>query len=501
MKSKSIKLHIFATLLITFLGVGCFVASTYMVKFMTDAVISKKINVFVIYFVVAIGLILIAGIAYGLQTQLINITSRQLANRIKEAKIKSINDANHNPAILKNDLLIKSESIVTNYYQNVFSTFDYFLRLVFSIAFAFAMNWMIGIAVVASSVVLIVFAQVKNKKAIKLQANINASNELLSKTITNNIDGYLYFRFANRETYLSNAFEEANKRSHNSMTKFNLFSITKSSTFNFILGLISFSINLSAGIAILYFNADYGTFAAAIALSFHTLGSANVLGQAIANKNSMSQVLKAFKENFHSSIYISNVNGNIELNSVSKSFNKKQIIRDFSLLVDEGEKILIVGKSGKGKSTLLKMMYGELQPDAGKMYYGGNLIEEKIVSNDIKIMTNDFSFDNNDINTVISSFDLKPQNETINYLVKKMNIDGINPANASRGELQKIKIANMIYSSCKYQFYDEPFSNIDKNDIKTVAELVTKQKKCTVIVVAHNLEKNIFDFFDRVIKL
>lgn len=501
MKSKSLKFHIFATLLVTFLSVGSFVSITYLTKFLTDATIAKQTIDFLIYFGIVLGLVIFSGIMMGLQNRLSKVTSRMLAARIKEQKIESLDHVNHDADLIRNDLLVKAESVSVNYYQNMFAIFGYLIRLLFSVAFAFAMSWVVGVAAVISSTLLLLFAQIKNKNANKLQSNINNANELFSKTIAKNIGGYMYFRFANKEKYIANVFDNANLQMKNSSTRFAVFSVTKSSAFNLILNLISFSINLAAGISILYYNADYGIFVAAIALSYHSINSANDLGQNIAEKNSMKQVLKDFTTAHPLLNPISQIKGDIKINNISIAFDQNQVFNNFSLQIKEFSKTLIIGQSGKGKSTLMRVMNGDLKPSEGKIHFGNQLIDTKIVSDNLKVMTNDFTFDVENIDNAITSFSKEIQVDVLKELKTKLGIEEVNPITASRGELQKIKIANMLYSGCDYQFYDEPFSNISKDSLKNVINLIIKQKNKTVVVIAHNLPRDIISKFDQVIRL
>lgn len=501
MKSKSLKFHIFATLIVTVLSVGSYVSVTYLIKFLTDATIAKQTDNFLMYFGIAIALVVFSGVMMGLENKFSKVTSRMLAARIKEQKVNSLDDVNHDADLVRNDLLIKAENVSTNYYQNLFTIFGFVIRLFLSIGFAFAMSWVIGVAALISSTLLLLVAQIKNRNANKLQSNVNNANELFSQTISKNIGGYMYFRFANKEKYIANVFDDANLKIKKSSTKFAVFSATKSSIFNLVLNIISFSINLAAGVAILYYNADYGIFAAAIALSYHSISSANDLGQNIAEKNSLKQVLKDFISPYPILNPISQVEGDILLKNISVAFDRNEVFSNFMLEIKEFSKTLIIGESGKGKSTLMKIMSGDLKPNEGEVYFGSQLIDTKIVSNNLKIMTNDFAFDVEDIDDVITSFDKKMQKDVLKNLKIKLDIEGINPITASRGELQKIKIANMLYSNNNYQFYDEPFSNISKDALEEVVDLVVEQQSKTIVVIAHNLPKNIINKFDQVIQL
>ena len=71
----------------------------------------------------------------------------------------------------------------------------------------------------------------------------------------------------------------------------------------------------------------------------------------------------------------------ITLEHVTKSFDGQEILRDFNLSVREGEFLAVIGRSGCGKTTMLKMMNGLLTPDEGKVCVDGkNIAETDIIS-------------------------------------------------------------------------------------------------------------------------
>jgi ATP-binding cassette subfamily F protein uup len=74
-------------------------------------------------------------------------------------------------------------------------------------------------------------------------------------------------------------------------------------------------------------------------------------------------------------IKMNRVGGKIlELKNISKSYGEKKLVKNFSYVVKRNDRIGIVGKNGTGKSTLLKMIIGELQPDAGKVVLGDTVV-------------------------------------------------------------------------------------------------------------------------------
>ena len=70
----------------------------------------------------------------------------------------------------------------------------------------------------------------------------------------------------------------------------------------------------------------------------------------------------------------------IEVTNISKSYGKKQILKDISFKADAGERVVIVGRNGCGKTTLLKILAGAMEPDGGNLnYFGENPLKNSAV--------------------------------------------------------------------------------------------------------------------------
>ncbi|MGL4955316.1 MAG: ATP-binding cassette domain-containing protein, partial [Cetobacterium sp.] len=71
----------------------------------------------------------------------------------------------------------------------------------------------------------------------------------------------------------------------------------------------------------------------------------------------------------------------IKFKNIDLKFNDKIILKDFNLTINKGEKVLIAGKSGKGKSTLLKILLGFNSPDSGEVLFQNIQLNEKNIDN------------------------------------------------------------------------------------------------------------------------
>ncbi|HQE60519.1 MAG TPA: ABC transporter ATP-binding protein, partial [Spirochaetota bacterium] len=181
------------------------------------------------------------------------------------------------------------------------------------------------------------------------------------------------------------------------------------------------------------------------------------------------------------------------------------ILNNVSFKADTGKIIAITGKSGCGKTTLLGIISGLLNPDSGKVFYKNKNI----------LRWGDFRkshFRNKEIGFVFQFFNLMPdmssyQNiifpalirlfprnvkKELNSLVEYLNIKDIikhYPTTLSGGERQRVAIARAIINKPKMILADEPTGNLDNTtaeDIKNLFIKLKKEENMSLIIVTHD---------------
>lgn len=202
---------------------------------------------------------------------------------------------------------------------------------------------------------------------------------------------------------------------------------------------------------------------------------------------------------------VTRLSGGIELNNVTFRYdeNMPPVLDNLSLKIRSGQYVAIVGSTGCGKSTLMRIMLGFEKPQKGAVYYDGkdlNRIDLKSLRRKIGVVMQNGRLFNGDIysNIVISApeltiddaweaADLAGMKEDIEnmpmgmYTILSEGMGGI-----SGGQRQRLMIARAIAPKPKILMFDEATSALDNVTQKKVSESLDKLK-CTRIVIAHRL--------------
>ena len=181
-------------------------------------------------------------------------------------------------------------------------------------------------------------------------------------------------------------------------------------------------------------------------------------------------------------------------------------IHDLDLSIKKGEFVFIIGATGCGKSTLIKMLYREERPTSGQILVGGldvaKIRNRKIykirrklgvVFQDFKLLPKLTVYEN--VAFALEIFGL-PKSEIYNKVVKVLELVGLKnkakqyPTQLSGGEQQRVAIARAIVNGPKILICDEPTGNLDEKtsmEIMNVLEAINKLGT-TIIMVTHDTE-------------
>lgn len=201
-------------------------------------------------------------------------------------------------------------------------------------------------------------------------------------------------------------------------------------------------------------------------------------------------------------------NAIIEINALKKTFGTNIVLNDFNLKVKEGDNVVVIGKSGSGKSVLVKCIIGLMIPNSGTIKVFGNDVS-KLSHEDLDKMRAKvgFLFQSNalyDSMTIRENLEfplrrhwIKDTKESMKNLVIEAltNVglaDTINmkPSELSGGMRKRIALARTLILKPKIILYDEPTSGLDPVTGREISNLIVEiQKKynTTSIIISHDL--------------
>ena len=198
----------------------------------------------------------------------------------------------------------------------------------------------------------------------------------------------------------------------------------------------------------------------------------------------------------------------IEIEGLKKSFGENRVLDGVNLKIREGEIYIVLGRSGAGKSVLLKNMVGLLKPDGGRILYRGRDLvkagddEWKRVRRDFAVVFQQGAlFDSLNVGENVA-FGLRRMTgmkedeirERVRQALSLVGLEGIENFRISQlsgGMKKRVAIARAIALSPKVIFYDEPTTGLDPIMSATISQLILRMNRqlgSTTFIITHDLK-------------
>lgn len=197
----------------------------------------------------------------------------------------------------------------------------------------------------------------------------------------------------------------------------------------------------------------------------------------------------------------------IEVKNLVKSFDGREVLKRISMVFEEGKTNLIIGRSGSGKTVLLKNLVGLMRPTGGEILYDKRDLT-KLPTNQMKELRQEMGmiFQGSalfDAMTVFenvhfplemfSSLSRQEKAKRAQFCLDRVNLSDaghLYPSEISGGMMKRAAIARAIALNPKYLFCDEPNSGLDPQTSLVIDKLIhdiTKEYKITTIVNTHDM--------------
>jgi phospholipid/cholesterol/gamma-HCH transport system ATP-binding protein len=197
----------------------------------------------------------------------------------------------------------------------------------------------------------------------------------------------------------------------------------------------------------------------------------------------------------------------IRAEKIFKSFQEHEVLKGIDFTFEKGKNNLIIGKSGAGKTVLLKILVGLFAPTSGRVWYD-NLDLCQLSHEDLRqlrmkvgmLFQGNALFDSMTIEENIrfpmdmfTTKTLGEKRKQVDYCLERVSLAGINekfPSEISGGMQKRVGIARAIVLNPKYLFCDEPNSGLDPKTAITIDELIsgiTIENNITTIINTHDM--------------
>ena len=208
----------------------------------------------------------------------------------------------------------------------------------------------------------------------------------------------------------------------------------------------------------------------------------------------------------------------IEVKNLNKAFNNKQILNDVSVVFAPGKVNMVIGKSGSGKTVLLKSLVGlheidsgailfndidftklkqkeriNIRKEVGMLFQGSALFDSATIEENVMYPLDAFT-----------DMSLVEKKERANFCLERVNMQGVNdlfPSELSGGMQKRAAIARAIALNPKYLFCDEPNSGLDPQTAIIIDKLIreiTYEYGITTVVNTHDMN-SVFGISDNIV--
>ena len=527
LKSKKLFLiNVFFVVLDSFL----YTTLVFVIKELIDISVSKELTKFpkvltfaIIYILLILTttyfrkIFLAKYIKFNVST-LRNDVFKKLISRNKK-DFCSENTANY-ISIINNDI----EILQRNYFYNFLIILQAICSFIIACVGLFKLNIYIAIAILTLSMLPVAVPYIFAKKLAILKKSYSDNFSQFIRIAKDFLSGFEVIKSFNIQNKIYSKYNQINNELENSRYNFSKFNART----GFVVDAFSYAAQFAAyGIGtylIIKDKTTIGTFVAAIQLmefiSAPVRNISGIIGSFKSVKLISKKVLNILDEKTpeEKGIHKNSFDHSIEFKDVSFSYiDGKETLKNISFRINKGEKYAIVGKSGSGKSTILKLLLkyydeytGEIlidelnnkHIDSSSIYNLISVIQQDVFMFDTTIKENIALFENYETDTLNRIFKNAGISDFINSLEHKENSHiGENGSSISGGEKQRVALARAFIRNTPILALDEATASLDNETSFTIEKSLLKMKEITLLVVTHKLSEQLLKEYDKIIVL
>ena len=418
---------------------------------------------------------------------------------------------------MQNRLTANLKLLADNYATPWVAILSGVLEIIISIILLASMKWILILVTAIFAVIILSMPKIMEKKASSAMDKVNKKNDKLLNTIEHWLGGLqelrrytAYGRLARQMQKASGDYVKANKQNY----KYQAISEIINGFGN---ALSQIGMSVVAGVLFLMHIISFGDFAVASGFAFTIFSGiwniTNSLTKVKSTKALREQTAELRKKMANTDLNKTDVYG-VTVSGLKAKYKEGEEISYPDFTIKKGQKVLLVGDSGTGKSTLFKILLGKLKPEAGQVTFFdkngqvlsldkakvGYLPQDPIVFpasiKDNIVMFNDKL--TNKLNEITQAVQLQPD-------LAKMpaGIDtevDLKKENLSGGQRQKVVLARSEIHEQPFVLMDEVTSAIDQAATEKIIDQLLQTDQ-TILLIAHNFTPKLQAKFDQIIQL
>ncbi|MGY0215760.1 ABC transporter ATP-binding protein [Endozoicomonadaceae bacterium StTr2] len=388
------------------------------------------------------------------------------------------------------------------------------LTLICTACVLFWLHWQLALVIMLFNPIVIYFTTVMGRKVKDLKRDQNKAYEMFQSALTETLDGIQQLRTANREQhYLSRLLQHARHvRDHSSAFEWKTDAANRMSFLIFMLGIDLF--RAGAMMTVLLSDLTVGQMMAVFGYLWFMMGPVQELlsmqygyyasRAALKRVNSLLSMKEEPQWACEQDPFAEHTTADVDLENVHFSYGDKKVLKGVSLHIKAGEKVALVGASGGGKSTLVKVLLGLYQADQGRIAFNNVPLEKAgldcIRENVATVLQHPALFNSTVRENLTLGRDATDEQlwqalevAQLRHTIEEMHegldtLVGRDGVRLSGGQRQRLAIARMVIANPKVVILDEATSALDAaTEYMVLQGLESFLAERTTLIIAHRL--------------
>ena len=492
--------------------------SQYFLKYALNGITAGKLNAYIYWQVIQAILEVVTALLLPIATVIFTKQTQDYLHQIRQDIMHHYyGEGDAKLTDMQNELTENLKLLTTNYAATWVTILSGVLEITIAIALLISMNWILIVTTAILAVITLSLPKIMEKKTSVAMDKVNQEHSKLLNAIEHWLGGLqelrrytAYGRLARQMQKASGDYVKANKQNY----KYQAISEIINGFGN---ALSQIGMSVVAGVLFLMHIISFGDFAVASSFAFTIFSGiwniTNSLTKVKSTKALREQTAELRKKMANTDLNKTDVYG-VTVSGLKAKYKEGEEISYPDFTIKKGQKVLLVGDSGTGKSTLFKLILGELKPSEGNVVYKDQNGKEIVpdLSKIGYIPQNPVVFPAT-IEDNITMFNEKLDNR-VDQAVKEVDFDtdiskfkdGLNEEldldklNISGGQRQKIVLARAKVHNSDIILIDEGTSAIDQNATMDILKNLVKSK-ATIVFIAHNFNEGMRRLLDREIHL